>query len=71
MVPRSAEFERIRTVLEERADEPLTAREIRDRLAESGQEPESAHRIATILGHRARTGDVDVIESKPYRYRIR
>jgi predicted Zn-ribbon and HTH transcriptional regulator len=71
MVPQSEEFERIRTVLEERADEPLTAREIREYLSESGEDSESAHRIATILGQRARTGDVDVIESKPYRYRIR
>ncbi len=71
MVPRSEEFERIRTVLEERADEPLTAREIGEHLSESGDDVESAHRIATILGQHARTGDVDVIESKPYRYRIR
>ena len=67
-----SEFERIRSVLAERApDEPLTAREIRDLLAEHGEEFDSAHRVATVLGRHADTDDVEVIQARrPYRYRV-
>ena len=65
------EFDRIQDVLAETSpDEPLTAREIRDLLSEHGEEVDSAHRVATVLGRRARTGDVEVIQDRPYRYRI-
>ncbi|MFC7082528.1 hypothetical protein [Halorussus caseinilyticus] len=65
------EYDRIRTVLAETdADEPLTAREILQ-LLEARDEPfESAHRVATVLGRRAREGEVTVIQSSPYRYRL-
>ena len=68
---RRGEFERIRTVLSE-ADpkEPLTAREILDLLEEHGEEFDSAHRVATVLGREAQTGTVEVIEEQPYRYRL-
>jgi len=69
---RHGEFERIRSVLEQAdADEPLTAREILDLLEEHGEEFDSAHRIATVLGRRAQRGDVEVIRDQPYRYRFR
>jgi len=69
---RHGEFERIRSVLEQAdADEPLTAREILDVLEEHGEEFDSAHRIATVLGRRAQRGDVEVIRDQPYRYRFR
>jgi predicted Zn-ribbon and HTH transcriptional regulator len=68
---RQGEFERIRDVLEDvDADEPLTAREILSLLEEHGEEFESAHRVATVLGRRAQTGDVEVIRDQPYRYRF-
>lgn len=68
---RRGEFERIRTVLSEAdPDEPLTAREILDLLEANGEEFESAHRVATVLGRRAETGDVEVIRDQPYRYRV-
>ena len=68
---RQGEFERIRSVLERAdPDEPLTAREILDLLDEHGEEFDSAHRIATVLGRRAQTGDVEVIRDQPYRYRF-
>ncbi|MFB6178988.1 MAG: hypothetical protein ABEI77_04610 [Halorientalis sp.] len=68
---RQGEFERIRSVLDDTdADEPLTAREILDLLEEHGEEFESAHRIATVLGRRAQTGEVEVIRDQPYRYRF-
>ena len=68
---RRGEFERIRTVLSEAdPDEPLTAREILDLLEANGEEFESAHRIATVLGRRAEAGDVEVIRDQPYRYRV-
>lgn len=67
----SPEFERIRTVLEDvETGEPLTARQIHEVLEAHGEEFESPHRIATILGRQARRGDVQVIEDKPYRYQI-
>ncbi len=68
---RQGEFERIRSVLDDTdADEPLTAREILDVMEEHGEEFDSAHRIATVLGRRAQTGDVEVIREQPYRYRF-
>ncbi|MFW6018334.1 MAG: hypothetical protein ACOCPX_05890 [Halapricum sp.] len=69
---RHGEFERIRSVLEQAdADEPLTAREILDLLEEHGEDFDSAHRVATVLGRRAQHGDVEVIRDQPYRYRFR
>lgn len=66
-----SEFERIRTVLEDAdADGPLTAREILQLLEEYDEEFESTHRIATVLGRRAQTGEVEVIREQPYRYRF-
>jgi len=68
---RRGEFERIRSVLAEAdADEPLTAREILELLEEHGEEFDSVHRVATVLGRRAREGDVEVIDDQPYRYRF-
>jgi predicted Zn-ribbon and HTH transcriptional regulator len=68
---RQGEFERIRSVLRSAdPDEPLTAREILDLLEEHGEEFDSAHRVATVLGRRAETGDVEVIRDQPYRYRF-
>ncbi|WP_299272414.1 hypothetical protein [Halovenus sp.] len=66
-----SEFERIRSVLEEAdADEPLTAREILQLLDAHDEEFESAHRVATVLGRRAQTGEVEVIQGQPYRYQF-
>ncbi|QPV63143.1 hypothetical protein I7X12_00480 [Halosimplex litoreum] len=66
---RQRDFERIRAVLEEAdAEEPLTAREILDLLDEHGEEFDSAHRVATVLGRHAQTGEVEVIRDQPYRY---
>jgi predicted Zn-ribbon and HTH transcriptional regulator len=63
------EFERIRSVLANAdADEPLTAREILALLQEHGEEFDSAHKIATILGRRARRGDVEIVDEQPYQY---
>jgi hypothetical protein len=68
---RRGEFERIRSVVAEAdADQPLTAREILDLLEEHGEEFESAHRVATVLGRRAEAGEVEVIRDHPYRYRL-
>jgi hypothetical protein len=69
---RRGEFERIRTVLAETGvEEPLTAREIHDLLDSRGETLDSPHRVATVLGRRADTGAVEVIQSQPYRYRLR
>jgi predicted Zn-ribbon and HTH transcriptional regulator len=66
---RQRDFDRIRAVLEEAdAEEPLTAREILDLLDEHGEEFDSAHRVATVLGRHAQTGEVEVIRDQPYRY---
>jgi predicted Zn-ribbon and HTH transcriptional regulator len=71
MVQSAEEYDRIRTVLAEAdEDEPLTAREILQLLDARGESVESAHRVATVLGRRARRGDVTVVESSPYRYRL-
>jgi hypothetical protein len=68
---RRGELERIRSVLEEAEhDGPMTAREILDVLAEHGEEFDSAHQVATVLGRHARDGDVEVIRGQPYRYRF-
>jgi hypothetical protein len=68
---RQGKFERIRTVLDDAdADGPLTAREILDLLDEHGEEFDSAHQIATVLGRHAETGEVEVIRDQPYRYRF-
>jgi len=68
---RRGEYERIRSVLDESgAEEPLTAREILELLEEHGEEFDSAHRVATVLGRRAREGEIDVIRDQPYRYRV-
>jgi len=66
-----SEFERIRSVLDEAdPDGPLTAREILQLLEDHDEEFDSAHRIATVLGRRAETGEVEVIRDQPYRYRF-
>ena len=71
MAIRGGEFERIRSVLSEAdPEEPLTAREILDLLAEHGEEFESAHQVATVLGRHAGAEGVEVIEDQPYRYRV-
>ncbi|RJT08103.1 MULTISPECIES: hypothetical protein [Halococcus] len=69
---RRSEFERIRTVLSETGvTEPLTAREIHDLLQANGEELDSPHQVATVLGRRSETGDVEVLHDRPYRYLIR
>jgi len=69
MAIRHGEFERVRSVLDDAdADGPLTAREILDLLDEHDEEFDSAHRVATVLGRRAQTGEVEVIRDQPYRY---
>lgn len=68
---RAREYDCIRTVLAEAdEDEPLTAREILQLLEASGEQFDSAHHVATVLGRRANRGDVTVIQSSPYRYRL-
>lgn len=63
------EYEQIKRVIEEAdVDEPLTAREIVDLLDERGDEFDSAHQVATVLGRYAEYGDVEVIREQPYRY---
>lgn len=69
MRARRSEFERIRSVVVEAdADGPLTAREILDVLEAHGEEFESAHRVATVLGRHAQADAVEVIRDQPYRY---
>jgi len=71
MRTRHGEFERIRSVLEDAdADEPLTAREILEVLEDHGEDFDSSHRVATVLGRREETGDVEVIRDQPYRYKF-
>jgi predicted Zn-ribbon and HTH transcriptional regulator len=66
-----SEFDQIRSVLEEAdPEEPLTAREILELLEEHGEEFESAHRVATVLGRRAETDEIEIIRDRPYRYRV-
>jgi hypothetical protein len=65
------DYERIRSILQRsEVDGPLTAREIADLLGEYGVDIDSPHRVATILGRRARRGEVEVIDGQPYRYRV-
>lgn len=65
------DVDRIRSVLTAvDPDEPLTAREILHLLEDHGEEFDSAHRIATVLGRAAQQGSVEVIQSQPYRYRF-
>ncbi|QCC46848.1 helix-turn-helix domain-containing protein [Halobellus limi] len=63
-------FEQLLDVLEE-AEEPLTAREILERLqARDVDAFETPYRVATVLGQiEERGGPVDVVEGSPYRYR--
>jgi hypothetical protein len=69
---RHGDLERIRAVVRQAdADEPLTAREILSLLDEHGEEFDSAHRVATVLGKHAQQGEVEVIQDQPYRYRLR
>ena len=71
MASRGGDFERIRSVVAAADREgPMTAREILHLLEARGEEFESAHRVATVLGRRAATGDVEVIRDQPYRYRF-
>ena len=71
MAIRHGEFERIQSVLDDAdADGPMTAREILELLDEEGEEFDSAHRVATVLGRRAQTGEVEVIRDQPYRYDV-
>lgn len=71
MAHSAREYDRIRTVLAEAdPDEPLTACEIRQLLEAHGEQVDSAHRIATVLGRAAREEDITVIQSSPYRYQI-
>jgi predicted Zn-ribbon and HTH transcriptional regulator len=71
MAIRHGEFERIRSVLESAdVDEPLTAREILRVLEEHGEDFDSAHRVATVLGRHEETGRVEVIRDQPYQYRF-
>ncbi|MFB6093007.1 MAG: hypothetical protein ABEK02_08365 [Haloquadratum sp.] len=68
---RPSGFEEIRDVLAE-SDEPLTAREILDRLQTREVDTfESSYRVATVLGRIAeRGGPIAVVEDSPYRYRL-
>jgi len=69
MATRQGEFERIKGILEDADPEgPLTAREILELLEEHGEDFESAHRVATVLGRWADSEEVDVIRDHPYRY---
>ena len=71
MAIRHGEFERIQSVLDDAdTDGPLTAREILELLEEHDEEFDSAHRVATVLGRRAQTGEVEVIRDQPYRYSV-
>jgi hypothetical protein len=71
MATRRGEYERIKDVLENAdPDGPLTAREILELLDEHGEDFDSAHRVATVLGRWADGEEVDVIRDHPYRYRF-
>lgn len=68
---RTTGFDQLAAVLDD-ADEPLTAREILDRLRCRGiAELDSSYRVATVLGRAAERGaPVDVVDGSPYRYRL-
>lgn len=69
MRTRRSDFERIRSVVTATdADQPLTAREILALLEEETGEFESAHEVATVLGRRADSEDVEILRDQPYRY---
>jgi len=71
MRTRRGEFERIKSVLAEaETDDPLTAREILEVLEAHGEEFDSAHRVATVLGRWAETDEVEIVQDHPYRYRL-
>ena len=71
MAIRHGEFERIQSVLDDAdTDGPLTAREILALLEEHDEGFDSAHQVATVLGRRAQTGEVEVIRDQPYRYSV-
>jgi predicted Zn-ribbon and HTH transcriptional regulator len=64
------DFDRLQGVLAD-ADEPLTAREIYERLDTGDDEAfENPHQVATVLGRRAREGEITVIAEQPYQYEI-
>ncbi|KAB7518432.1 hypothetical protein [Halosegnis rubeus] len=69
---RRGEFDQIRCIVAESdADEPLTAKEILALLEANGEEFDSAHRVATVLGREAqRDAGVEVVRDQPYRYRF-
>lgn len=68
---RHPEYERIKAVLaDERPEEPLTAQEILLLLEERGETFDSAHKVATVLGRHAHSGEVNVIQSSPYQYQV-
>ncbi|MDZ7746257.1 MAG: hypothetical protein U5K28_07020 [Halobacteriales archaeon] len=69
---RRGEFDQIRRIVAESdADEPLTAKEILALLEANGEEFESAHHVATVLGREAQHDvGVEVIRDQPYRYRF-
>mgnify|MGYP006901744554 FL=1 len=69
---RRGEFDQIRRIVAESdADEPLTAKEILALLEAHGEEFDSAHRVATVLGREAqRDSGVEVVRDQPYRYRF-
>ncbi len=68
---RHGDFETICAVIREAdRDGPLTAREILDLLEAHGESFDSAHQVATVLGRHADTGEIEVIQDRPYRYRF-
>jgi hypothetical protein len=64
-------FDQLAAVLAD-ADEPLTAREIHDRLqSQEGEDFDSSYRVATVLGRAAERGaPIEVVEGSPYRYQL-
>lgn len=66
-----SDFDRVEGVLAS-ADEPLTAREILGALEDADAETsfDSPHQLATVLGRRAKTGEITVIAQQPYRYTL-
>lgn len=65
-----SDLDSLRGVLRD-ADKPLTAREILAALERRGETTfESPHQIATVLGRRARQGEISVIARRPYQYQL-
>ena len=54
------------------AEEPLTAREVLERLRQRGVDAfDTSYRVATVLGQAAeRDGSIVVVKGSPYRYRL-